>query len=130
MTFNPHNDKSRQIHDPRKFHLMQPMYLKYMRPLGMLCQREVGCHALFTYAMNARKAWEYERSNLLAYEGDPDTAVNYLDLLKSTAFLYDVHINSLISHWSCVDAQLQLLRLPAIPNEERYRFNRPHVVTP
>ena len=105
-----------------------PIFGQYQTPFGYLT-RDRACHALMYYALTARRV--YERVVLdrqIVYEGHDDATSNFRQQFTSIAMLYDVETVEMAKHWQAVDMQFDTLELPQLPDEERYRFNRPEVI--
>lgn len=82
----------------------------------------VESHALWYYYLCARQTWENVTRDPMAYEGELDSGANYRQLFESIARLYCVDPEHMVKCWLQVDKQAELLNLPKLPNEERYRF--------
>lgn len=107
----------------------RPIFAGYIIPNGFL-HDTLACHALFRYYLSARNNYEAERDNLLAYEGDADTVINYAGLFKGIANWYDVNPEEMAKHWACVDMQCAMLKLPKLPAGDGYRFDKkPELLT-
>ena len=101
----------------------RPIFESYIMPLGWLT-RDMACHALWRYYLSARFFWEKDQENLLAFEGNVDTGINYTQLFSSIARWYDVTPEEMARHWPAVDMQCTALDLPKMPEGDRYRFNK------
>lgn len=102
-----------------------PMFVSLEKPNGFLCIKDRACHGCFSYAVRARQAYEtHYQGFAVAYEGDLDTQVNFLQLFKSIALWYGVQPEEMTRHWQCVDMQFVALALPQLPDEERFKFNK------
>lgn len=99
----------------------------YMIPRGYLTTaRET--HALFYYYLCARQKYENEEGDhpLPVLEGhdDPDPSLaQYRQLFKSIARMYGVTPEAMAKAWDVVDKQCVKLRLPLMPDGEKYRHN-------
>lgn len=103
-----------------------PVFPEYMTPNGYL-DASPETHALFFYYLNARRVYEtYILDAPIVYEGDPDPEYNLEQLFNSTAMLYDVRPENMANAWIQVDKQCDLLKIPKLPNEVKYRFNYTH----
>ena len=108
-----------------KINFNAPLYPDFEKPTGWLCNRHLNreCHALFYYSITARYAWEKcVRGDAIIYEGAPDPQVNFETLIKSIAFLYNVKLTEMVQHWPCVSMLHHDLKIPILPDEERFRF--------
>jgi hypothetical protein len=93
-------------------------------PKGFLAQ-DKACHALWYYYVVARRNYEEEfKGERIVYEGEPDQQYNYRQLFNSIATIYGTTPERMVHFWKNVDMQAAILELPALPDEERYRFNR------
>ncbi len=100
-----------------------PLFLGYMQPNGYLDQHRES-HGLFYYNLIARNAYEKHISDSLKVEGELEVSPNFRNIFKSVATLYGVQPEAMAKCWDMVDAQCRILKIPALPNEERYRFDR------
>jgi len=100
------------------------LYEQLVAPLGWL-PRDISAHALWYYYTLARKNWEQENVNPIVMIGEKDPEFNYRQLFKSIAVIYGILPEHMVPHWKSVDMQATAMQLPRLPDEERYRFNRP-----
>ena len=100
-----------------------PAFSTYEVPIGFLA-KDRACHALFRYYLSARQMYEDHILDPIVYEGDVSQVVNFRQLFVSTATAYGVAPERMIQFWVNVDLQCDLLGIPRMPDEERYRFNR------
>ena len=109
----------------QKAMLHMPIFGAYQTPFGFL-SRERACHALMYYALIARRTYEdVVLDKQIVYEGHLDDTANFRQQFTSIAMLYDVTPEEMAKHWPAVNMQFDALELPQLPDEERYRFNRP-----
>lgn len=76
------------------------------------------------YAILARKNYEEHVLNPIVYEGEKDPNVNFKELFKSIALMYSTTPEKMVKFWSNVDMQFTIMRLPKLPDEDKYRFDR------
>lgn len=101
-----------------------PIYTFLIAPNGFLTH-DKECHALWHYYTLARKNYEEEfKDTLILYEGDLDPKYDNRQLFISIATAYGVQPESMIRFWPNVDLQCNVLQLPKLPDEDRFRFNR------
>ena len=107
-----------------------PIFASFIAPSGYLTN-DVECHALFMYNLVARTNWESFIQNPIELEGDkPRVPPNFRRLYESIASWYRVHPPETMSFfWDQVTKQCFASDCPMIPNEERYRFNKPMVLS-
>jgi len=103
------------------------MFINMVAPEGFL-DNYMETHALWYYYLCARQAWEQVTKDPMAYEGQLDSGVNYKQLFNSVARLYQVSPEHMVNCWQQIDKQCDLLRLPRLPDEERYRFCVPQSI--
>lgn len=109
------------------FHL----FPDYHRPIGGLCNFEQHreCHALFYYAVTAREMYEaHVLGRAIEYEGDASITPMFRRHFEHVGNLYEVLTDIMSHHWHCITLQSQLCKIPILPDEERYRFNRACVI--
>lgn len=105
-----------------------PYFSQYLPPQGFL-DEDHACHALFYYALLARKNWEeYIKHSPVEYEGELTQQVNFRGLFNSISELYGEPTEKMIRFWSAVDLTFDAIGIPRLPDEERYRFNKPFEV--
>jgi hypothetical protein len=108
----------------KKFKFANPVFESYNAPHGFL-ERDIACHALFYYAMLARKAYEETVVGVdIQYEDALSNKTDFRMLYESIAFLYGVHPAQMQRYWPAVDMQLVALQLPQLPKEDRYRHDK------
>lgn len=100
-----------------------PIFQQYLAPEGFLV-RDKACHALFYYYLIAHNTYETHIKDVIVYEGDPDPQYNFKQMFSSAAACYGVQPEQMVQFWRNVDMQCDLLGLPILPDEERFRFNR------
>ena len=106
-----------------------PRFVDYIRPAGFLCDEPV-CHAVFYYAMTARLGYEENELGFgVQYEGDGYEHVlwnhsNFRQQWETISLMYGALEADMVRHWPCVDFQFHAMGFEALPDEERYRFNR------
>lgn len=110
------------------FRFDPPVFVGYMEPHGWLTA-EPETHALFNYYLCARKTVEENWTELLAYEGEEDSGHNFKQLFTSVARMYNVAPEAMAKCWDRIDKQCDLLHLPRMPDEERYRFSSQIIIT-
>ncbi len=99
-----------------------PIFLGYMAPNGFLDEHPES-HALWNYYLCARGAYERTIKDVIVLEGDPDPAANFKQLFVNMAQLYGVQPEAMAKCWRQVDMQCDLINMPRLPDEDRYRFN-------
>lgn len=115
-------------HSFKRASLTLPIFGDYQPPNGFLT-RDRACHALMYYALTARRTYEeVVLDTQIVYEGHDDMQANFRQMFTSIAMLYDVTTQEMTKHWSAVNMQFDALNLPQLPDEERYRFNRPEII--
>ena len=124
------NPEKRVLNTKGKFTITREYHVfnGYITPNGFLTN-DLATHALFRYYLSARYWWEKEQENLLAYEGEVDSSVNYQQMFSSIARLYGVEPEYMAKFWHNVDMQCRALHIPLLPDEDRYRFNKPIVIS-
>ena len=105
-----------------------PLFLAYMQPNGFLDQHRES-HGLFYYNLIARNAYEKHVSDSLKLEGELEVQPEFRKIFESVANLYGVKPHEMAKCWDMVDMQCQILDIPTLPDEERYRFNTPDKIT-
>ena len=104
-----------------------PFFTAYLQPLGFLTE-DYATHALWNYYLCARRAYEIHELDPLKLEGEWEVHPRYLQIFTSIARMYEVKPEEMAKCWDLIDAQCNSLKLPKLPNEERYRFNRIAVI--
>lgn len=104
-------------------------YTQYEFPNGGLPVGERAAHALFHYYTIARLNYERE-TTMIRYEHEKDDGINYRQVMSSVAMMYDTTPENMIKFWKHIDWTCSIFHLPKLPDEERYRFNRPIEVKP
>jgi len=104
-----------------------PLFLGYMQPNGFLDQHRES-HGLFYYNLIARNTYEKHILDPVVLEGEKDPVHNFRDVFESVATLYGVQPEAMAKCWDMVDMQCQVLDIPTLPDEERYRFNTPDTI--
>lgn len=84
--------------------------------------------ACWYYFVLARRNYEVQQDAIF-YEGHRDPDFNYRQLYTSIAKMYGVEPEAMAKCWGEVDKTAFALGLPLLPDEERYRFDRQHIVT-
>jgi len=105
-----------------------PFFGAYCVPHGFLCATDDACHALMYYAVNARRAYEENELGFGVQYDDPNilwNKSNFRQLWETICIVYGIPESAMVRHWPCVDMQCRVLNIPQLPDEERYRFNRP-----
>lgn len=98
-------------------------FTQYNMPIGFLV-KDSACHALFRYYLMARQTYETHVLDPIVYEGEKDPEYNFKQLFSSVAKMYGVEPEHMTKYWINVDMQCDLLGLPLMPDEEKYRFDR------
>jgi hypothetical protein len=62
------------------------------------------------------------------YEGELSSYTDFHNLFIGVTTAYQVDPVETAKHWPCITLQCQLLQIPMVPDEERYRFNRTPVI--
>lgn len=115
---------TRELLRNKAFRFNYPVFESYNVPNGFL-ERDIACHALFYYAMLARKAYEENVAGIdMQYEGTLSNRTDFRGLFESIAFLYNVHPAQMQRYWPAVDMQCVALQLPQLPKEDRYRHDK------
>lgn len=104
-----------------------PVFPEYEAPNGFL-DNYLESHALWYYYLLARNTWERQVDKPIVLEGEKDPEPNFHQLLQSIAHVYGIKLEGMVKCWPQIDKQCELLGLPKLPDEERYRFNRPIIV--
>jgi len=99
-----------------------PRFDTYIIPAGWL-SIDTPCHALFYYYLAARRTYENDVKDPIVYEGEPDPEVNFRQLFTSIAVAYGVQPEHMLKYWINVDMQCDLLHIPRLPAEDKYRFD-------
>lgn len=99
-------------------------FTQYEIPHGGLPVGNKAAHALFRYAVTARQTWERERT-MIRYEHELEDKTDYRQLMSSIARMYGVEPEEMIKHWKAVDFTCTMHGIAKLPDEERFRFNRP-----
>ena len=108
------------IYDP-------PLFVGYMQPDGFLDQHRES-HALFYYNLIAHNTYEEHVRDSLKLEGELEVQPNFRAIFESLATLYGVQPEAMAKCWDMVDMQCQVLNIPTLPDEARYRFNTPDTI--
>lgn len=98
------------------------IFERYIIPNGFL-PRDIAAHALFRYYVSARQIYEEIILDPIVYEGDEDPVFNLEELFKTFALAYGTEPERMIKFWPAVDMQCVLLRIPKMPEGDRFRFN-------
>ena len=101
--------------------------MEYEPPYGAIPKDEPAAHALFRYYVTARQNWE-RANTMIRYEHEKDDGINYKQLMTSIARMYGVTPEEMVRFWKEVDFTCTLCNLPKLPDEERYRMDRPLTV--
>lgn len=104
-----------------------PLFLGYMQPYGFLDQHRES-HGLFYYNLIAHYTYEMHVRDSLKLEDEPEEQPDFRNIFESVATLYGVTPEAMAKCWDMVDMQCQVLEIPTMPDEERYRFNRVDVI--
>lgn len=102
-------------------------FTQYEPPYGALPKNEPAAHALFHYYVTARSNWERVNTEI-RYEDEKEDQINYSQLMKNIGRAYGVEPEDMIKHWKAVDFTCTMHNLPKLPDEERYRMDRPIVI--
>lgn len=119
------SDKMRPIVEqlPEGFSIELTIFEDFIHPKGHL-DWAMESHALMFYYLNARRTYEiYEIGDPIVYEGKDDPRCNYHQSFESIASLYGVDPNKMNNHWPMIDAQCDLMGLPRLPEETKYRYS-------
>lgn len=104
------------------------LYGEYLEFFNGSLPAQVEAHALFSYALKASLAYDWEE-NGVRYEDEPEPVpANYRRILEQTAVLYKSDPDSMVKFWPQVEEQFARLNLLCVPNEEKYRFNAPNII--
>jgi hypothetical protein len=125
ISINPDliSDDAKALMQKKDFHFDCPVFKDYIIPNGFLT-RDAACHALFYYAVLARRAYEENVEGWATqYEGNLSNTTDFFQLYLSIAFMYGVTPEAMQRHWSNVDMQFTVLQIPALPKENRYRHD-------
>lgn len=112
---------------PRNIKFDPPYFMGYIYPNGNL-DSFPETHALWNYYLAARGTYERTVVDPLVLEGQKDPVGNYRQLFESIATMYGVTPSQMAKCWQMIDNQCDYLRLPKLPNEERYRFDRIDII--
>ncbi len=104
-----------------------PLFPEHTVPFGFLA-KDMAVQACWYYYVCAQNTLESLVYNQIQYEGQKDTEMNLKQLHTSIARMYNIEPEEMVFAWKDVDMQAVALGLPQLPDEERYRFNRPIVV--
>jgi hypothetical protein len=103
-----------------------PLFPELIQPNGFL-DRSREAHALWFYYTRARLAFETHLEPIVIQRvGDLPTAdpeVNYRQLFTSVAQMYGVKPEAMAKCWDMVDMQCAALKLPPLPDKDKYRHN-------
>jgi hypothetical protein len=113
-------DAQKQL-DCIQFH--PPIFPSLIAPHGFLTNKRQ-THALWYYYLSARQAYENIVVDPIVYEGEDDPSADFRQLIERIAIIYGVSVEEMVKCWDVVDMQCFALKLPKLPDEERYRFNR------
>lgn len=117
------SEAAKQLMQNRTFRFDYPIFEQYNTPNGFLAPA-TACHALFWYALIARRAYEENVQGWAhQYEGNLSNTTNFRDMYLSVAFLYGVTPEEMQRYWPAVDMQFVALNLPQLPKEDRYRHD-------
>lgn len=128
---NKHEAMPRQLNEVKKLKVLftPPDFSDYAPPNGFI-PMERGAHALMYYALLARKQYEELIVDPIFLEGSEDLVPNFVQLFKSIAMAYGTTPERMVRFWSNVDMQFTMMKLPKLPEGDRYRFNTiAHVIT-
>ena len=110
-----------------KITLTPPMFADKTIPNGYLT-KDRECHALYYYAGLATKMWDEYEKDPVFIEGRHPTQHNYRNVLLAVAQIYLCSPNDMIKYWSNVSMQFTADGHVLLPDEGRYRFNKPIVI--
>ena len=113
-----------KLFDGTPFLAQVPLFIGYQIPNGFL-PPEPEAHALFMYNLMAYELYSSEILNPIRYEGDPYPGPDFLRIMDVICAWYSTSIERIVRFWEPVESQCQHLGLPTVPDEERYRFNKP-----
>lgn len=125
ISINPDliSDDAKALMQRKEFHFDCPVFKDYVVPNGYL-NTDGACHALFYYAVLARRAYEDNvQGHALQLEGTVSNVTNFYQLYLSIAFMYGVTPEAMQRYWPAVDMQFFALQIPALPKENRYRHD-------
>ena len=110
----------------KKYTAHLPIFLGYQVPHGFL-PPDPEAHALMMYNLMARSVWEREVQNPIHYEGTNENyhGPDFRALLKHVSIWYSCRADAMVRYWPAIQKQCEASDIPMIPDEERYRFNRP-----
>lgn len=101
-----------------------PFFDDYTTPEGFLAGHPA-CHALFYYNAVAHGTYERTVVDPMYLEGQLDEQPVYDRLFASIAIMYNVEPETMVQFWPDVAMQCSLLQMPVMPDEDRYRHNKP-----
>jgi len=84
--------------------------------------------ALWLYYLYARNLYE-EIEHGIVYEGEKDPEPKFKELITSIAKLYDVKPEDMTNAWDEVDMVCIAKNLPTMPRDDKYRFDKPAIIT-
>jgi hypothetical protein len=96
--------------------LNAPIYNNFVQDYNM--KDTLPCHALCFYAYQVGTLLENLETHI---EGEANAPHDFIQLLKSTAYLYKVEIDHMLSYWPEIDRVFDAFALKRIPNELKYR---------
>ena len=103
-----------------QFHAIN--FSPYNQPSGWLIN-DRACHALFYYYLIARNNYEREMVDPIVIEGHVSEHYDYKGLFQRVAQIYGVDPERMLRFWSNVNMQAEMMALPLLPDEDRYRHN-------
>lgn len=102
------------------------LFPELIAPNGFLSPMRESMACWYYYVL-ARRNYE-EMKDALFLEGHADPTFNFRQLFTSIAKMYGVEPEGMAKCWTEVDMTAFGLGLPRLPDEERYRFNRPEII--
>lgn len=105
-----------------------PLFPHLIVPNGFLDQYR-HTHALWYYYLCARQTLEASERNLV-YEGalDFEEQTDYFNLIRNIAKLYGVQVEEMVKCWHQIDMQCEVLKLPPLPKDDRYRHTNSKLI--
>lgn len=100
-----------------------PQFTPYLIKNGGCLPDDRDCHALFFYAIYARKLYEDKYlGREIQYEGEAEVPPDFPRKFKTAAMIYGADPERMIRFWPEVEAQFEAASIPQVP--EFLRFNK------
>jgi hypothetical protein len=94
------------------------------KEFGGRLEKDIACHALFSYAIRAKKMQEDNGpiEQRIQLDNEPWPEELYVPIYKSTMFTYCLTHEDMVKFWFNIDFQFEQLEIGKLPGE--FRFNK------